>query len=272
MQPTTVRRSRAFLLGLGLVGALLLAHEPWRHSALAIVRFPFTFLRTAVRLVILLPRLPSLLEENAHLRESLTERELEVSSAREALRQGHAAQTLQAAWPQFPPSGPAAGGAGGTSAGGRLASALARSPLPTQQTLLIDRGQTHGLVEAGLVVDAQGVVGRVLETQATTALVLLVTDPNSRIAALVERSRETGLLIGRGFAECQLTYLDLGADIHAGDRILTAGLGGAVPKGLLLGTVTKVERLERAGATRATVKPAAALGRLEEVLCLPPAS
>ncbi len=257
MQPTAVRRSRAFLLGLGLVDALLLAHEPWRHSALAVVRFPFTFLRAAVRLVILLPRVPSLIEENARLRESLTERELEVSSAREALRQGQAAQALQAAWPQ---------------SGGHLASALARSPLPTQQTLLINRGQTHGIVEAGLVVDAQGVVGRVLETQASTALILLLTDPNSRIAALVERSRETGLLIGRGFAECQLTYLDLGADIQAGDRVLTAGLGGAVPKGLLLGTVTKVERLERAGATRATVKPAAALGRLEEVLCLPPAS
>ena len=158
------------------------------------------------------------------------------------------------------------------SAGGQLAGALARSPLPTQQTLLIDRGRRHGISEAGLVVDAQGVVGRVLEAHAATALVLLLTDPNSRIAALVERSRETGLLIGRGFYECQLTYLGLDADIQAGDRVVTAGLGGAVPKGLLLGTVTKVERLERFGATRATIRPAAALGRLEEVLCLPPAS
>ncbi|MDP3773139.1 MAG: rod shape-determining protein MreC [Gemmatimonadales bacterium] len=245
------------MLGLGLVGALLLAHEPWRHSALALVRLPFTFLRAAVRLVILLPRLPSLVEDNARLRHALTARELEVSAARETLRQQHAAGALQAAWPQ---------------AAGRLASALARSPLPTQQTLLIDQGRRHGVSEAALVVDAQGVVGRILEAQDATSLVLMLTDPNSRIAGLIERSRETGLLIGRGFSECHLTYLGLEADVQVGDRVVTAGLGGAVPKGLLLGTVTRVERLERAGATRATVTPAASLGRLEEVLCLPPAS
>lgn len=245
------------MLGLGLVGALLLAHEPWRRSALAVVRFPFTVLRSTVKLVIFLPRLPALTEENERLRQTLTQRELEVSAAREALRQQQAASALDAAWP---------------SAGGTLASALARSPLPTQQTLLVDRGRRQGIAEAGLVVDAQGVVGRVMEAQPATALVLLLTDPNSRIAALVERSRETGLLIGRGFSECQLIYLGLDADVKEGDKVVTAGLGGSVPKGLLLGTVTKVERLERSGASRATVKPSATLGRLEEVLCLPPAS
>ena len=89
------------------------------------------------------------------------------------------------------------------------------------------------------------------------------------MAALVERSRETGLVVGRGSGVCELIYLDQDADVQEGDRILTAGLGGTFPKGLVLGTVTRVVRDETSGSARAIVAPAAHLSRLEEVLCIP---
>jgi len=151
-----------------------------------------------------------------------------------------------------------------------VATVLSRSTIPTQQTVLLNKGSRQGLTLETAVIDANGVVGRVTELHTVTSLVTLLTDPDSRIAGLVERSRESGLLVGRGHGQCEFIYLDAQADIEAGDRILTAGFGGPLPKGLLLGTVTHVVRDEASGAARALVRPAAHLGRLEEVLCLLP--
>ena len=65
-------------------------------------------------------------------------------------------------------------------------------------------------------------------------------------------------------------YLDADAQLEPGDRVVTAGLGGPFPKGLLLGTVVRVTRQELSGSAYAVVAPAARLGRVEEVLVLPP--
>jgi len=69
----------------------------------------------------------------------------------------------------------------------------------------------------------------------------------------VERSRETGLLVGRGSGPCDLIYLDAAADVELGDRVVTAGLDGPFPKGVVLGTVTRVVRNEEVGTARASV-------------------
>ena len=86
------------------------------------------------------------------------------------------------------------------------------------------------------------------------------------------RSRESGLVVGTGGRWCELRYLDAEADVEVGDRVLTAGLEGAFPKGLLIGTVAKVERQESRGLLRAWVRPAVRINRLEDVLCLAPSS
>ena len=206
--------------------------------------------------VLLLPRLPSLTQENTSLRSELTQRQLELAQLREALRHTRQGQALTEAVPSAP---------------GVVAGVIARSTLPSQQTILMDKGSQQGVKEEGVVVDAGGVVGRVAELHGASALVMLLTDPESRVAAIVERSRETGLLVGRGLGQCELIYLDAQVDLQEGDRVLTAGLGGVFPKGLLLGKVTRVFRDEQAGSASAWVEPAARLGQLEEVLCLLPA-
>ena len=250
-------RSRALnprLAALVFVGAALLCSNPLRHGALAVVRFPFTLLRTGTCVVLLLPRVPALATQQAALRLQLAQREHELAQLREQLRHERQAEALRSAV-----------------GSGVVAAILGRSTVPTQHTLLLDRGRAHTIGLEAIVVDAAGVLGRVVDVQPASALVLLITDPDSRIAALVERTRETGLLIGVGTGQCELIYLDVHVDIEPGDRVLTAGLGGPFPKALLLGTVTSVARDEAAGSATATVRPAAALGRAEEVLCLPPA-
>lgn len=247
-------RSRVLALSSFALLTLLLLQEPLQRSALAVVRFPFGVVKGTVKTLVRLPRLASWSEERERLRAELLQRQLEVAQLREVMRQSATAQRLVTAH-ALPE--------------GVVATVIDRSRIPTQQTVLLDKGQRHGLTLGGVVVDADGVAGRILELFPSTALVLLVTDAESRVAGLVERSRETGLLVGRGHGSCELIYLDLEADVEAGDRVVTAGLGGASPKGLLLGVISRVIKDEARGTAWAVVRPAAHLGRLEEVLCLP---
>ena len=240
-----------------VVGAVLLAHEPVRDAALSLLRLPFILLTQGVRIIVTLPRLPSLEQENAHLRAELTQRQVELAQAREALRHSQQAAALLGS---------------SSSAGGIVAQVIGYSTIPSQRTILLNRGTRHGLRVGTVVLDASGVVGRVAEAQAATALALLVTDPESRVAGIVERSRETGLLVGTSRALCEFTYLPIDTDLQPGDHVLTAGLGGVFPKGLALGTVVRIVTDEASGTAWASVKPAARLDRLEEVLCLPPSA
>lgn len=243
---------RAFLPFLA-AALLLLVHEPMRRGTFAILRWPFTMTKGAVSALLLLPRLPSLAQENSQVRATLMQREVEVAQLREQVRQMQQAHALASAVATEP---------------GMVASVIGRSMVPTQQTALLDKGQRDGLTLESIAVDTDGVIGRIVELQPTTSLMILLTDAESRVAGMVERSREIGLLVGRPPGSCKLIYLDVHADVQAGDRVVTAGLGGPFPKGLVLGTVREVVRDEVSGSAWARVDPAARLSRLENVLCV----
>jgi rod shape-determining protein MreC len=252
-----VNRSRIFALNLLLFGAVFFFHRPLRDTALTVFRLPLSAVRLGVDILLRLPSMPLLARENKALRAELMARQLEVSRLREFARQSTQDAMLRAATPG--------------SSTGIVARVIGRSTLPSQQTILLDRGQRDGLALDTIVLGARGLVGRILELHHRTALVVLLTDTESRIAAMVERSRENGMLFGAGTPlGCQLRYLDDQADVQVGDRIITAGLGEPFPKGLVLGEVTAVARDAVAGTAQVRVKPAAQLGRLEEVLCLLP--
>ena len=250
-----MQRPRIALISIALISAVAVFHAPLRYSLYTIFRFPLTLAKTTLQIFVTLPRLPALSQENSRLRDTVLQQELELARLREATRHLTQAQKLLEASPAH---------------SGIIASVIGRSMLPTQHTVLLNKGERQGIRLDSIVTDVEGVVGRVLELQPTTSLVVLLTDPESRIAGLVERSRETGLLIGRGYGQCEFIYLDAYADVKPGDRVVTAGLNSPFPKGLVLGTVTGLVRDEKTGSAKAHVKPTALLGRLEEVLCLLP--
>lgn len=245
---------RAPLVTVVVVAAVCLFSDPLRHAGLAILRGPFTLLKAFTTWLVWLPRAGGLHQETRRLREELARSQAALAGLREARRIEQRTDALRTASPV---------------PGGVVAEVIGRSPLPLPQTLRLNRGRLHGLALEGIVLDDAGVVGRVAEVEDAGALVTLLSDPESRLGALVERSRELGLLVGRGRGLCELIYLQGDADVKEGDRVLTAGLDGAVPKGLALGTVVRVVRQPQAGQTSAWVAPAARLGRLEDVLCLP---
>lgn len=149
---------------------------------------------------------------------------------------------------------------------------IARDPGPLSTSLTIDRGSRDGVTRGMAVVAPDGVVGRVVEVSHTVSRVALLTDHNSGIDAIVDRSRARGVVQGGSDGGCYMNYLNRDADVKVGDHVLTSGLDGAFPKGMTIGEVVEVGRRHRGLLQAATVTPSAALDRVEEVMLVVPAA
>lgn len=135
------------------------------------------------------------------------------------------------------------------------------------QVVTIDRGAEDGVEKLMPVVVADGVVGRVHAVSAHTADVLVVTDRNSSIAAVVERTRARANVRGLGKPDaCKLDYALRVEDMIEGDVLVTSGTDGVFPRGLPIGKVTKLERNQHGLFQEARVVPSVDVTRLEEVL------
>ena len=134
------------------------------------------------------------------------------------------------------------------------------------KSITIDKGEHDGLTVNMPVVNAEGVVGRVVSVSFDYSQVLLITDQNSAVDGLVQRSRGRGTLRGRGSSECYFDYVIKTCAIEAGDAIVTSGMGGVFPKGLHLGTVTKIKDARTKLFKDVRVAPAVDFSKLEEVL------
>jgi rod shape-determining protein MreC len=120
------------------------------------------------------------------------------------------------------------------------------------------------------VLAPQGVVGQIADVSRAAARVVLVTDHNSGVDAIVQRSRARGIVQGGTDGSCYMNYLSRDADVVVGDRVLTSGLDGIFPKGVVIGEVSDVSRRHRGLLQTAAVRPSVALDRLEEVLVVDP--
>lgn len=137
-------------------------------------------------------------------------------------------------------------------------------------SLRINRGESEGVRTGMPVLTADGVVGQVSRVVGGAADVMLITDPSSRLGAVVQRSRVRGTVGGSGGGQTlvldNVLYAD---DVIDGDVVITSGTDGLFPKGLVIGHVEKVTRETNAMFLKARVVPAVDLRRVEEVLLLP---
>ena len=122
------------------------------------------------------------------------------------------------------------------------ANVFARDASSWFKTILVDKGEIDGVSRDMAVAVAEGLVGRVIEVFPSAAKVLLITDPNSGVDVIVQRTRAQGIMEGRVEEFCTLKYVRKMDDVQVGDKVITSGLGGIFPKGLLAGTVTRVEK------------------------------
>jgi len=145
-----------------------------------------------------------------------------------------------------------------------------RDPGTLFQSLTINKGERDGIRKGFAVLSPAGVVGQVVASSPHAARVLLITDHNSGIDAIVERSRARGIVAGALADGCVMKYLKRGEDVQVGDWVSTSGLDGIFPKGILIGEVTSVSRNHRGLLQMAEIRPSVPLERLEEVLVVAP--
>ena len=148
------------------------------------------------------------------------------------------------------------------------ANVIGRETGPWFQTFMINKGRSESvLVDMGVIVPG-GVVGKVIKIFPHHAQVLLITDINSAIAAIVQRTREEGIVQGMGGNGVRLKYLPRVSEILEGDILIASGLEGIFSKGLPIGRIKKVERPEDGFFLNITVTPEITFSKLEEVLIL----
>jgi len=136
------------------------------------------------------------------------------------------------------------------------------------RTIVIDKGTKHGVKRGMPVVSPEGIVGHVLQSSHHCAKVLLITDFNSSVDAIIQRSRARGLVEGNGETLCRLKHAPRTHDIRLGDRVLTSGLGGRYPKGLMIGTISKISKRRYGLFQQAEIIPSVNFTKLEEVFII----
>lgn len=148
------------------------------------------------------------------------------------------------------------------------AQVIGRDPTGWFKSVIIDKGKWEGLRLDMPVVNAFGVVGRVVSVSSNYAKVLLIIDQNSAVDCLVQRSRDRGMLKGLMSEICKLDYVAKSNDITVGDIVVTSGLGGVFPKGLPVGRILDVKEISGELFKDIKIRTAVDFSKLEEVLVI----
>jgi rod shape-determining protein MreC len=153
----------------------------------------------------------------------------------------------------------------------KFARIIARDPANWWRSALIDAGTVDGLRANQPVVSPEGwLVGRVNAVSERRAQIALLGDPELRVAAVAESSRENGILQALYSTPLENNMMDLdflpgNSRTRPGEGVYTAGDGGVFPPGLPIGKVVDARSKDYGLSTEARVKLAAPMGSLEEV-------
>jgi rod shape-determining protein MreC len=140
-----------------------------------------------------------------------------------------------------------------------------RGKVVLSKTFLINKGTAHGLKTGIAVMAAPGLVGRIIDASWHAAKVLPIIDESSNIDAIVQRTRLQGIIQGAGSNGCVMKYISKTQDICEGDMIITSGIGGVFPKGIMIGQVSHVHKQDAGLFLRINVTPSVDFSKLEEV-------
>ena len=135
-------------------------------------------------------------------------------------------------------------------------------------TVIVNLGSDDSILVNQTVINQNGVAGRVARVMENYSVVYLLTEPRCRVATRIIRSREQGIIrfqLGRGM---YLDNLPQGGDVVVGDTIVTSGLGGIFPEGLVIGVVAAVNAPEREFFYDISVEPAVNFNGLDELYIL----
>lgn len=192
-------------------------------------------------------------QENRELKQQIEQLQLEHVRLEQDANQAHRLQALLGFKEQF-------------IAKTLAAQVIGSSGSEQSRTVYIDKGSREGIQPDMAVISDDGVVGKVINVYKSTSQVLLINDQQSGVGAILQQSRLQGVLKGKSSGGLMIDKIMAEEEVTPGDKVLTSGGDQIFPKGLIVGTVSKIDKGPE--FLQVTVRPSAALNRLEEVLVI----
>jgi rod shape-determining protein MreC len=149
-----------------------------------------------------------------------------------------------------------------------FATVIGKSVNTWQATVILDKGYNSGIRKQMAVATADGLVGQVMSTTASSCLVQLIMDQKSAVGVRLQNSRATGIVEGEGQENLRLNYLAKDVKTVKGEDVLTSGLGGVYPAGMIVGTVASAGKNTNGLFQDVRVSPTVDFWTLEEVFII----
>ena len=146
------------------------------------------------------------------------------------------------------------------------AQVIARDPSPFFKSIIIDKGDADGVIKGFPVLVSEGIVGQIINVSANSSRVLLITDRNSAVDALVQNTRVRGMVKGNNLDKCTFVYALRKDEIKAGEMIVSSGLDQVFPKGLKIGRILDVKTTHSQLFQDITIETSVDFDKLEDVL------
>lgn len=148
-----------------------------------------------------------------------------------------------------------------------VADIIAANQDPYRQQITLNKGERDEVYRGQAIVDASGVLGQIVQVHPTTAVGLLVTDPDHGIPVEINRNGLQAIALGQGSGQgLRLSFLPANADVTKGDLVVSSSLGGRFPAGFPVGRVESVNHTPGGHFKEAVIVPAAKVGQGRQAL------
>jgi rod shape-determining protein MreC len=204
-----------------------------------------------------IPRLGTVLEENRRLETEMGRLSIEGAFYREAILENHRLRRLLGFMERSP----------GTTIPAQI---TGRGSVGVPGAVHLNVGWAQGCRKNMAMITENGVAGKLISVARSASVGQLVTDPNFRISARVERSRVLGIVRWLYGNLCRMDGVPLRSDVRAGDRVVTSGYSTVYPAGLRIGQVVEVDSIRQSLFKTITLRTDIDFQTLENVLVLKP--
>ena len=148
------------------------------------------------------------------------------------------------------------------------ANVIAKDPANWYGALVINKGEEDGIKPNMGVITAEGVIGRIVKTAPDYSRVLLLSDRNSAIAGLIQRTGYEGIAEGQQGRVLKFNYIMTDADVLDSDIVITSGTDGVFPRGIVIGRINKIEKPQNRLFQSIELIPVATLSKVREVMVI----